>query len=164
MTVARRVFSRFALIAVLVGGFAGAVGGVGIYTFVYAEGASYMTNDPAACMNCHIMREQYDSWRKSSHHAVAVCNDCHAPHDLVGKYATKGINGFNHSLKFTTGDFHEPIQITDRNRRITENACRDCHGKIVDAIDMHAAEHGAAFDDRESMSCIRCHRNSGHMH
>jgi cytochrome c nitrite reductase small subunit len=164
MSVARRVFFRFALIASVVGALAGGVGGVGVYTFTYAEGASYLTDDPAACMNCHVMREQYDSWQKSSHHAVAVCNDCHAPHDFFGKYTTKGINGFNHSLKFTTGNFHEPIQVTERNRRITENACRDCHGMIVDAIDAHASSHGAEYDDRESISCIRCHRNAGHMH
>ena len=33
--------------------------GVGASTFVYARGASYLTNDPAACVNCHVMREQY---------------------------------------------------------------------------------------------------------
>jgi cytochrome c nitrite reductase small subunit len=68
--------------------------GVGAYTFVYARGASYLTNDPTACVNCHVMREQLDGWLASSHRAVAVCNDCHAPHDLVGKYATKAVNGF----------------------------------------------------------------------
>ena len=75
----------------------GLAAGIGGYTFVYAHGASYLTNDPAACINCHVMREQYDGWIKSSHRAVAVCNDCHTPHDLVGKYATKGQNGFWHS-------------------------------------------------------------------
>ena len=29
--------------------------GLGSYTFVYARGYSYLTNDPAACANCHIM-------------------------------------------------------------------------------------------------------------
>ncbi|HEX6063808.1 MAG TPA: NapC/NirT family cytochrome c, partial [Longimicrobiales bacterium] len=54
--------------------------GIGAFTFVYARGSSYMTNDPAACANCHIMSEHYAAWTKSSHRAVAVCNDCHAPH------------------------------------------------------------------------------------
>ena len=88
--------------------FAVAIGlsaGIGGYTFVYARGASYLTNDPAACMNCHVMREQYDGWIKSSHRSVAVCNDCHTPHDLIGKYATKSQNGFWHSFYFTTGAF-----------------------------------------------------------
>jgi len=130
--------------------------GVGGYTFVYAKGASYLTNDPGACANCHIMREHYDAWTRSSHHAVAVCNDCHAPHNFLGKYATKGINGFNHSWAFTTGWFHEPIQITDMNERITESACRYCHQEIVQMIDAPGAH-------RDPTSCIRCHSEVGHI-
>ena len=59
--------------------------GIGAYTFVYAKGGSYLTNDPAACANCHIMDEHYAAWQKSSHHAVAGCNDCH-----TRDYAIKG--------------------------------------------------------------------------
>lgn len=35
--------------------------GISAYTFVYAEGASYLSTDPRACANCHIMWPQYDS-------------------------------------------------------------------------------------------------------
>ena len=52
------------------------------YTFAYARGWAYMTDDPQACANCHVMNEQYDGWIKSSHRSVAVCNDCHVPHSL----------------------------------------------------------------------------------
>ena len=130
--------------------------GVGGYTFVYARGASYLTNDPDACANCHVMRDQLEGWRRSSHHSVAVCNDCHAPHDLIGKYSTKAINGFWHSFYFTTGTFHEPIRITARNSRVTEGACRTCHSDIVEAID--PTPHDTA------LSCVGCHRNVGHLH
>ena len=58
---------------------AGLAVGIGGYTFVYARGASYLTNDPAACANCHIMREQYDGWTAGSHRAAAACNYCHTP-------------------------------------------------------------------------------------
>ena len=44
--------------------------GIGGYTFLYAKGLSYMSTDPEVCANCHIMQPQYDSWQKSSHHAV----------------------------------------------------------------------------------------------
>lgn len=40
----------------------GLAAGLGAYTFVYARGYSYLTNDPSACGNCHVMREQYDGW------------------------------------------------------------------------------------------------------
>lgn len=133
---------------------AGLALGLALYTFVYAEGYSYMTNDPEACANCHVMDEQLAAWRKSSHHAVAVCNDCHAPDDFFGKYATKAINGYNHSLAFTLGGFAEPIRITARNREVTEGACRRCHSALVEPL-----EHA-----KDPISCIRCHPSVGHMH
>ena len=80
---------------VIVGITFGLAVGIGVYTFVYAKGYSYMSNNPGNCANCHIMQEQYDGWQKSSHHTVATCNDCHTPHDTIGKYYTKASNGFN---------------------------------------------------------------------
>jgi cytochrome c nitrite reductase small subunit len=131
--------------ALVIGVALGVVAGVGSYTFIYAKGASYLTNDPAACANCHVMNDQYNAWLKSSHHAVAVCNDCHTPHNLAGKYTTKALNGFWHSYAFTRGGFPEPIRITDRNHGVTEGACRYCHSGIVHDI------QGTAPDD--TLSC-----------
>ena len=139
-------------LAIGAGALAGAALAVGGYTFLYAQGASYLTNDPAACANCHVMREQFDGWVRSSHRAIAVCNDCHTPPGLVAKYATKASNGFWHSYAFTTGWFHEPIQITARNHEVTEKACRKCHHDIVEAIEAH----------RATTSCIQCHWTVGH--
>jgi cytochrome c nitrite reductase small subunit len=134
---------------------AGLALGVAAFTFVYARGASYLTNDPAACANCHIMNEHFDAWRKSSHKSVAVCNDCHAPHNLVGKYYTKARNGFFHSLYFTTGKFPDPLRITPTNHEVTEHACRYCHESITETI-----EHGTST--QEEISCVRCHKHVGH--
>ena len=129
---------------------------VGGYTFIYARGYSYLTNDPAACANCHVMENHFRAWVKSSHRAVAVCNDCHTPPGLIPKYTTKAINGFNHSLAFTTGRFHEPLQITTRNTNVTEKACRKCHEAIVSAIEGPSPE-------KNRLSCIRCHSTVGHL-
>jgi cytochrome c nitrite reductase small subunit len=137
----------------------GALIGIGAFTFAYARGGSYMTNDPAACVNCHVMRDQFAGWTRSSHHNVAVCNDCHTPHNFVGKWATKALNGWNHSFAFTTGRFEEPIRIGPRNRAITESTCRSCHARLTDAID-HAGQIGA----QEQLSCLKCHWNVGHLH
>ena len=133
--------------------------GVGAYTFVYARGYSYMTDNAEACVNCHVMQEQYSGWLKSSHRAVAVCNDCHTPPGFVGKYTTKARNGFWHSYYFTTGWFDDNIQITPRGREVTEKACRNCHQGTVDAIE---GSHSAAAESQTS--CIRCHNSVGHMH
>jgi cytochrome c nitrite reductase small subunit len=131
--------------------------GTGLYTFGYAKGASYLTNDPAACANCHVMEEQYSAWSRGSHRSVAVCNDCHTPPGLVPKYATKALNGWNHSLAFTTGRFPEPIRITARNRDVTEQACRKCHEDVVLAIEPHSRA-------AEPLACLTCHRDVGHLH
>jgi cytochrome c nitrite reductase small subunit len=128
--------------------------GLGAFTFVYARGSAYLTNEPEACANCHVMSGHLAAWRKSTHHAVAVCNDCHAPPSGLAKYWTKAVNGFYHSVAFTSGNFHEPIGITERNRRVTEAQCRRCHGAIVAAIDVHGG--------REAMACLRCHDAVGH--
>jgi len=143
------------VVAACLSALVGIAAGIGAYTFAYAQGASYLTNDPEACVNCHVMREQYDGWRKSSHHAVAVCNDCHAPHSLVPKYWVKATNGFWHSFAFTSGRFHEPIRITRRNRRVTEAQCRYCHGELAAMIE---GPHAGS----EELPCIRCHDSVGH--
>jgi len=150
------MLNRKIMIGLVAGVLIGTAAGVGSYTFLYANGTSYLTDDPRACANCHVMQDHLDGWQKSSHHSVAVCNDCHTPHNFAGKYATKALNGYHHSMAFTTGKFHEPIQITPRNRSITEAACRRCHEDIVQAID---SVHGS----QDELSCIRCHGNVGHM-
>ncbi|MCK5861079.1 MAG: cytochrome c nitrite reductase small subunit [Candidatus Hydrogenedentes bacterium] len=130
--------------------------GIGSYTFVYARGFSYMTDAPEACANCHVMQEYMDAWTKSSHHHVAVCNDCHTPHTFLGKYWVKSMNGFHHSLAFTTGNFPDQIQIKPGNRTVAENSCRHCHADMVEQIDSFG--HGA-----QALDCIRCHESVGHL-
>jgi cytochrome c nitrite reductase small subunit len=67
----RRVAGFVVLLSVMTG----VLIGVGSYTFLYAHGLSYLSSDPKACVNCHIMQPQFDSWQKASHHAVATCVD-----------------------------------------------------------------------------------------
>lgn len=130
--------------------------GVGLYTFRYAEGLSYFSADPKACVNCHIMRPQFDSWQKASHHTAAKCVDCHLPHSFIPKYIAKADNGYRHSKGFTFQDFHEPIQISPRNGKILQDNCLRCHDSMV---------HGLALvtrDDPKALQCVHCHRDVGH--
>jgi len=142
---------RLVLMALL-----GAFFGAGAYTFWYGEGFSYLTDDPLACKNCHIMNQHYDGWLKSSHHAVASCNDCHLPRSLVLKYLIKMENGFWHSKSFTLQDFHEPIQIRPHNRTILNDNCRACHLELVSEL---IVSHGK---DEFRLDCLRCHASVGH--
>lgn len=130
--------------------------GAGSFTFSEAEGLSYLGNASETCVNCHIMREQFDGWLKSSHHAVATCNDCHVPHAVIPKYLVKGENGFSHSKAFTLQNFHEPIQIQAKSRRIVLRNCLRCHGAVVDEM----LERSRQVTDGDA--CIRCHGQVGH--
>jgi cytochrome c nitrite reductase small subunit len=135
---------------------AGMVCGLGSYTFWYAEGGSYFSNDPRACVNCHVMREMYDGWQKASHHTVATCNDCHVPHDLPAKLLVKAENGFWHSKGFTLQDFHEPIRIKPGNAQVLQANCTNCHRELVGDI----VGHGGAAS--EPPGCVHCHAAVGH--
>jgi cytochrome c nitrite reductase small subunit len=130
--------------------------GTGLFTIDYADATSYLSSDPAACVNCHIMREQYDGWQKAPHHAVAACNDCHVPHDLIGKYATKVDHGYRHSKGFTLQDFHEPIRIKEHSLRVVQENCLRCHADFVDPLVTH---YGST---EEVVDCVHCHRDVGH--
>jgi cytochrome c nitrite reductase small subunit len=138
----------YALIGVLLG--------AGGYTFYFAQGASYLSNDPQACVNCHIMRDQFESWEKASHHAVAVCADCHIPHDFAGKWFVKAANGYHHSVAFTFSNFREPIRIKPGNARVLNANCLYCHLYFVREITAHRVTH------EEELYCVRCHANVGH--
>ena len=137
---------------VLLAGLAGALLGAGGFTFVYARGYSYLSDDQNACVNCHIMRPQFDGWRKATHHAVATCNSCHVPEGGVAKWRTKGENGFWHSYYFTFQNFHEPIRITERNRSVLNANCLRCHTTLTAEI----------APGRDSPNCVRCHDHVGH--
>lgn len=135
-------------------GMIGLLIGLGGYTFSYARGWSYLSDNPEACVNCHIMREQFDGWAKSSHKDFATCNSCHVPHDLVGKYMTKAENGFWHSWYFTFQNFHEPIQMREKSAHIVQENCLGCHGQFVSPIANHAGP--------DQVNCIQCHSGVGH--
>lgn len=148
-------FASVGGIGVVVVVLVGVLSGLGAFTFGYAGGHSYFSTDPVACANCHIMQDHFDTWQKSSHHHVAVCTDCHLPHDTIRKYVAKADNGFFHSMAFTLENFHEPIQIKGRNRRITQENCIACHTETVHQMLPET-------DGGEMQLCIHCHAGVGH--
>lgn len=150
-------------LALVVAATAGLAIGLGSYTFVAARGSSYLTDDPAACANCHVMGDHFAAWQKSSHRAVAVCNDCHAPHDgFLRKYAVKAENGLVHSINFTTGRHPDPLRIREKNRRVTQAACLHCHGDLASTITPGGTTSGHRVARSAPMDCIACHADVGH--
>jgi len=153
--------------SVFLGALLGAMVGIGVTTFNYAKGLSYLSNDPAACVNCHIMRDEYDAWRKGPHHSFATCNDCHVPPHFPQKYVAKAMNGYHHSTGFTFQPalpdepgakvrFEEPIRIKAKNSQILQDNCLRCHGEFV-----HDIVRGSTWSD-DAIRCVHCHRGVGH--
>ncbi len=142
--------------AFILAGVSGLFIGLGLYTFSYGQGFSYFSTDPRACVNCHVMQDQYDSWQKATHHTAAKCVDCHLPHDFIPKMIAKTDNGWRHSKAFTLQDWHEPIQITPRNSAILQENCVRCHQDFV-----HHVVSGSKTD-AGAVSCVHCHRGVGH--
>jgi cytochrome c nitrite reductase small subunit len=134
----------------------GILAGIGSFTFHYAEGLSYFSTDPRACTNCHIMRPQFASWQKASHHALATCVDCHLPQRGLSKWLAKADNGYRHSKAFTFQDFPEPIRITEGNSRHLQENCLRCHGELV-----HPMSPGSP-SEAGAVRCVHCHRDVGH--
>lgn len=128
--------------------------GIGAFTFVYAKGFSYLSPDPRACVNCHIMGQQFDAWLKSGHRHAATCVECHLPERGAAKWVAKADHGFRHSMAFTLQNFKEPIEITPRDRQIVRANCLYCHEAFVHAVAL--APGGRELD------CLHCHRRAGH--
>lgn len=121
-----------------------------------SQAGSYLSDDPRACINCHIMFPQYASWQHSSHARVAHCNDCHVPHDsLVSKFYFKAKDGLRHSALFTLRLEPQVIQAIPESRRVIQENCVRCHRQTLE--EAFTPLHGS-FD----RTCIDCHREVPH--
>ncbi len=90
---------QFVLPLFIVGGL---IVGLGAYTVYMSRAHSYLSDDPKACINCHIMTPYYQTWNHSSHAQWSTCNDCHVPQDnVISKYAFKAKDGLYHAAVFT---------------------------------------------------------------
>ncbi len=154
----RRSLSPRFLLALVAVFAVGAMFGLALYTIVYAKGFSYLSSDPEACINCHIMEEQYNGWLAGAHADVATCADCHLPHDnIVHKLFVKAEDGVLHGLKFTTGWHPENIEARDVSLAVTNEECLYCHADVTEDI-----RHLGSTPDGEVFDCVRCHAGIGH--
>lgn len=137
--------------------------GLGAYTVYMSRAYSYLSDDPSACVNCHIMAPYYQSWMHSSHAQWANCNDCHVPHDnLASKYAFKAVDGLYHSVVFTFKDEPQVIRPRQASQEVIMNNCIRCHTQLntefvnTGMIGYAQVKHG------EGKACWDCHREIPH--
>jgi cytochrome c nitrite reductase small subunit len=88
-------------------------------------------DDPAACINCHVMTPYYATWSHSSHFRDATCNDCHVPHqNVIKKYFFKGMDGMKHVGYFLTYSEHQAIRAEDASAEVIMDNCIRCHTQL----------------------------------
>lgn len=130
--------------------------GLGLAVANVSRAASYLSDAPEACTNCHVMLPQYATWQHGSHARVAVCNDCHVPHDsFVAHYAFKVRDGLRHSTMFTLRLEPQVIRMSDAAVDVVEDNCRRCHAALVEHVALDEATPGRP-------RCWHCHRDVPH--
>ena len=130
--------------------------GLGLVVAHVSRATSYLSDHPETCVNCHVMRPHYASWRRSSHARVASCNDCHVPHHHVfGAYAFKARDGLYHSSIFTARLEPQVIRLSHGAVPVVEGNCRRCHWKTIEEVVDHPYGEGERL-------CWDCHREVPH--
>lgn len=140
----------------------GAIVGLTIYIANVANVTSYLTDDPRACVNCHVMTPQYITWQHSSHREVATCNDCHVPQDnIIRKYAFKAKDGLYHATIYTLRAEPQAIVMHEAGQQAVQSNCIRCHvDQVTDARTASwTADH---YENRLERTCWECHRQTPH--
>ncbi|MGE5479614.1 MAG: cytochrome c nitrite reductase small subunit [Chloroflexota bacterium] len=141
---------------------AGTLAGLGAIVFYISNAASYLSDDPRACINCHIMTPQYATWLHSSHREKTVCNDCHVPHDNVfRKYLFKAQDGMRHAAIFTLRIEPQVIHIKDAGKGAVQENCIRCHGFVLTRVEQAKVSLND-WQKGKGKLCWECHREVPH--
>lgn len=159
----RRWPAPSALLLSLMGGLAS---GLGATVVVVSRAPSYLSDAPEVCVNCHVMVPSYATWQRSSHARVAVCNDCHVPHDnVVAHYAFKARDGLRHSAMFTLRLEPQVLRASPGAVPVIQANCMRCHGGLVDTVDtvQSTCPKDRTFSAETGFRpCWDCHRDTPH--
>lgn len=137
--------------------------GLGFYILYISNAVSYLSDDPRACINCHVMTPEYATWERGSHgRNVATCNDCHVPQDnIFRKLYFKAQDGLRHATIFTLRAEPQVIQIKDAGKAVVQENCIRCHSNYLHPASLRSINAKAIYEDQEQL-CWDCHRNTPH--
>ena len=136
--------------------------GLVFFTLHISKATSYLSEDPRACVNCHVMSPQYATWERSSHGKNTTCSDCHVPQDnVVRKYYFKASDGLRHATMFTLRMEPQVIQIKDAGREVVQENCIRCHANYLHPVSLRAINAKAIYEGHEQV-CWDCHREVPH--
>lgn len=141
----------------------GIASGLALYTMYISRAYSYLSNDPSACLNCHVMTPAYQSWSRSSHMQWASCNDCHVPQDSVFRqYFFKAKDGLRHAAIFTLGTTPQAPRPTDASSEVIMDNCIRCHTQLNTAMVKTGAMTFEEIKNGDGKLCWDCHRQVPH--
>jgi cytochrome c nitrite reductase small subunit len=141
----------------------GIFAGFSVYAFYISKAWSYLSDDPATCVNCHIMAPQYATWFHSSHREVAVCNDCHVPHNNVfNKYFFKAKDGMRHATIFTLRAEPQTIYAKEASIGVIQQNCIRCHDPLITSERMSMLNQKVCTVVDTERLCWECHREVPH--
>ncbi len=125
---------------------------------------SYLSDEPRACVNCHVMTTQYISWARSSHARVATCNDCHVPHDNpVRTYYFKAMDGTRHASIFTLRLEPQVIKIKEAGINVVQQNCVRCHTHQVMKMPLAVNQLTVStYKQGAGKFCWGCHQEVPH--
>lgn len=135
------------------------------YMIYLAKAWSYLSTDPKACINCHVMNTQYATWQHSSHGRDVTCVQCHLPTDsFIDKYKAKAIDGWNHTLAFTLNTYDHAIKISDDGAKRVQKNCISCHKSMTSTISTNSNLYHNFADKNvaNGRRCWSCHREVPH--
>ena len=140
---------------------------IGVFAYVVhiSKALSYLSSDPKACINCHVMNTQYATWQHSSHAQTAGCVDCHLPRDnMVNKYIAKAKDGYNHTVAFTFNTYKNAIKISDDGAKRVQENCISCHASLNAQV-ISNSDLNHKYDDPSVATgrrCWECHKDVPH--
>ena len=141
----------------------GAFVGIFIYTFITSRAYTYLSDDPATCVNCHVMAPYYATWLHSSHGKDATCNDCHIPQDnYFNKYFVKGLNGYRHAAVFTKRTEEQAMTAIPMNSQALMNNCIRCHTQLNSEFVETGRHTWKEMQEIGGSVCWDCHRDVPH--
>lgn len=137
--------------------------GLAGYVVYMSRAYAYASDNPSACINCHIMTPYYQSWMNSSHGNWTTCNDCHLPQDnVVSKFAFKAYDGLYHSAVFTLKAEPQVIRSREASSSVIMNNCIRCHTQLNSEFVKTGMITFAQVKEGEGKACWECHRNIPH--
>ncbi|UTW63104.1 cytochrome c nitrite reductase small subunit [bacterium SCSIO 12741] len=136
--------------------------GLGLFMAHEAKVTSYLSDDPQACVNCHVMTPAFNGWMHSSHREWVSCNGCHVPQDnFFNAYYFKAKDGLYHASIFTLRAEPDVMFMREASENVVQDNCIRCHvqqvteTKYADYLKDHTS-------NRTERKCWSCHREIPH--